>query len=84
MTDVCFHKTLLKGAGLAILHTDRWTCYIRQDYIVIGCERHMAEDWFTFDDDEISDMDYNALDWWHKWKPAIQAVHESLVKEKDQ
>lgn len=76
--DLCgadFREADLSGAGLIILQTDIWTCYIQKESIRIGCQYHAANDWFSFSDDKINEMDRRALAWWKRWKPAIQAVH---------
>ena len=48
--------------------------------IHIGCEVHKVEEWAKFKDSTISDMDFGALEWWKKWKPAIMALHAEHAK----
>ena len=76
---VNLHNADLRGAGLSVLMTDIWTCYIQQDHIRIGCQYHAVADWLSFSDEEINAMDSRALAWWVKWKDAIMAVHASMT-----
>ena len=76
---VNLHNADLRGAGLSVLMTDIWTCYIQQDHIRIGCQYHAVADWLSFSDEEINAMDSQALAWWVKWKDAIMAVHASMT-----
>ncbi len=44
----------------------------------IGCQTHTFEEWKDFTDEEIEEMDVNALIWWKKWKDFIfQAIELS-------
>ena len=46
--------------------------YVQSTNIIqIGCENHTVEEWKNFSDDEISQMDIGALEWWNKWKDFI-------------
>lgn len=41
----------------------------------IGCQRHKIEDWWSFDDTRIIEMDgEKALGWWRTWKPILQQI----------
>ncbi|SPL81292.1 hypothetical protein [Yersinia phage fEV-1] len=41
----------------------------------IGCQRHKLEDWWSFDDARIIEMDgKTALKWWRTWKPILQQI----------
>ena len=71
----------LIGAGLSVLMTDIWTCYIQPDHIRIGCQYHAVADWMSFSDDKINAMNSRALAWWAKWKDAIMAVHAVTIAE---
>ena len=43
--------------------------------LVIGCERHLISDWFSFDDARILEMDgRDALKFWRVWKPLLQQL----------
>ena len=39
--------------------------------IFIGCEKHKVEEWKKFTDEEISEIDDGALDWWNEWKDTV-------------
>ena len=68
----------LRGANLLVYQTDIWTCYIQPESIRIGCQYHTAEAWESMTDEQISEMDSRALDWWKKHKVAIFAIHATL------
>ncbi|MDK4727418.1 pentapeptide repeat-containing protein [Rhizobium phaseoli] len=41
----------------------------------IGCQRHPIEEWWTFDDRKILQMDgKGALEFWKTWKPILQRI----------
>ncbi len=44
--------------------TNKYTVVIYQDRIQIGCKNFSQSEWFNFSDDEITEMDSEALDWW--------------------
>ena len=41
----------------------------------IGCQYHKLEDWWSFDDARIIEMEgKTALKWWRTWKPILQQI----------
>ena len=41
----------------------------------IGCQCHKLEDWWSFDDARIIEMEgKSALKWWRTWKPILQQI----------
>ncbi len=42
--------------------------------IDIGCQNHTITKWENFTDEEISEMDIGALEWWKEWKEVILKV----------
>ena len=41
----------------------------------IGCQCHKLEDWWSFDDARIIEMEgKTALNWWRTWKPILQQI----------
>ena len=44
--------------------TNRYTVVIYRDRLQIGCKNFSQSEWFNFSDDEITEMDGEALDWW--------------------
>ena len=55
---------------------DTWSVGYSAESLQIGGEQHKIEDWMSFSDAYISDMDENALDWWAKYKPLIVMMIE--------
>ena len=47
-----------------------------KDRIQIGCKNHSITDWWNFTNSQISEMDFNALKWWKKWKGVIKNIIE--------
>ena len=68
----------LRGADLCIFQAGIWTAYIQSSHIRIGCKYHSVGQWRNFTDQEISKMSEDSLDCWHKNKPIIMAIAESL------
>jgi hypothetical protein len=48
-----------------------WPIRISDEYIRIGCEKHTIDEWDNFTDEEIDDMDQEALQFWRKHKEFI-------------
>ena len=47
------------------------------EYLQIGCERHLINDWWLFDNDRIKGMDgQRALDFWAQWEPMLKQLIE--------
>ena len=44
---------------------------ISDNYIMIGCKAFDFKTWYNFSDEEIKEMDENALDFWKKYKSII-------------
>jgi hypothetical protein len=47
-----------------------------KDVLQIGCENHSFESWRRFTDDQINEMDKNALSFWRKFKDLIFQIIE--------
>jgi predicted acyltransferase (DUF342 family) len=56
------------------IFTDEYDITITDNFIAIGCKNHSIEDWESFTDEQINDMDTEALKWWRVWKPIIFAI----------
>ena len=52
-------------------------CHVQRDNIRIGCQYHTTEEWRNFTDDEITEMESHALDWWKRNKPVVMAMAEA-------
>jgi hypothetical protein len=58
------------------MQLDRYNIVYTRDMLYIGCESHPIEDWFSFDDEKVAQMDDRALEWWEKWKDIILQIIE--------
>lgn len=38
----------------------------------VGFQENTITDWMNFDDEDIDEMDGNALDFWKTWKPIYE------------
>ena len=66
----------LRGADLIIITWSHWTIYITKGHVRIGCQSHTLEEWREFSDDQISDMDSTAIDFWKQNKELIISLCE--------
>lgn len=46
----------------------RYACLITENYMRLGCKRYTHYEWSEFNNQEISDMDSYALEFWNQWK----------------
>ena len=58
--------------------TNKYTVVICQDRIQIGCKNFSQSEWFNFSDDEITEMDSGALDWWCTHKQHVKTWCEMV------
>ena len=58
--------------------TNKYTVVICQDRIQIGCKNFSQSEWFNFSDDEITEMDSEALDWWCTHKQHVKTWCEMV------
>ena len=49
----------------------------------IGCQNHKVEEWASFNDDQISEMDSYALEFWNKNKATLLAICDSYKHESE-
>jgi uncharacterized protein YjbI with pentapeptide repeats len=69
----------LTRADLRHYKSDLYECYIQRNYMQIGCERHTWDEWISFNDKRILEMDgKKALKWWRVNKPILEAIRESI------
>jgi len=59
---------------------EEYRLYFMSNIIKVGCEEHSPKEWKNFSDDEISDMDAGALEWWNRWKTFVLNTHANLVE----
>jgi len=56
------------------LYNLEWDITVTTTFLRIGCRVHLIADWKSFDDDKISSMADEALEFWRKYKTAILAL----------
>ena len=49
----------------------RYWCLISDSYMRLGCKRFTHQEWSDFNDEEISEMDSKALEFWTQWKAPL-------------
>ena len=72
----------LSGAKAAplVIYGLRWDVVINgTGDMRIGCQNHKVEEWKSFDDERISLMDSNALDFWNQHKLMLLSMCDSYV-----
>jgi uncharacterized protein YjbI with pentapeptide repeats len=57
---------------------NKYFIIVATSHIEIGCKRYTREQWEKFSDEEISQMDNGALEWWKIWKPILMAMYETM------
>jgi hypothetical protein len=55
-----------------------WPVKIDNTYIHIGCKKHAIDEWANFTDEEIDDMDEEALGFWKEHKELIMSEAEKV------
>ena len=51
--------------------------------MAIGCQQHTIEEWKNFDDEVISKMDSNALEWWSRYKTVLFSLIDLELENDD-
>ena len=67
---------------LRTMQIDTYKIGFTLDTLQIGCRRHKIEEWKSFSDEEIAEMDAGALEWWGHWKDFIFKAIELSKEEK--
>jgi len=70
----------LSYADIIVITWAPWTTYITKGHIRIGCQSHTLTEWRDFSDDQISEMDSRALDFWKLNKEFIINLCERFVE----
>ncbi len=52
----------------------RYWCLISDGYMRLGCKRFTHQEWSEFSDEQISEMDEDALEFWKQWKEPLLAI----------
>ena len=72
---------ILKQTPLVVINLYYW-CLISDNYMRLGCKRFTHEEWASFTDEQIAEMDGHALEFWNQWKTPLLAIckaHASKV-----
>ena len=72
----------LNGSDLIIITWSHWETYITPGHIRIGCQSHGLESWKNFNDEQISEMDSKAIDFWKQNKELIIGLCERFEVKK--
>ena len=58
---------------LSVVGLHYW-CLISDGFMRLGCKRFTHAEWSAFSDEQISDMDSRALEFWRQWKAPLLAM----------
>ena len=66
----------LRGAvgnmtNIKSMQIEKYSIVYTHDMLYIGCRGYPIQKWRNFNDEEITEMDEGALEWWSKWKEWI-------------
>ena len=56
------------------MQTGEWIIVYTDDMMSIGCRQYSLSEWWSFNDEQIADMDNGALDFWRKWRPILRQI----------
>ena len=73
------HCADLSGAAV-VIYGPMWSVYITNNHIRIGCQSHNLNDWVNYTDEEIENMDNDALEFWKENKEFIINQCRKLTK----
>ena len=68
LDDEKITKSPLEIAGL------HYWCLISDGFMRLGCKRFSHSEWSEFTDEQISEMDSKALEFWKQWKAPLLAM----------
>ena len=78
LREANLQRASLQGANLTtdVIRIDgmRWDVTIFQDWMTISCQHHHVDDWDKFTDDEIAEMDDDALEFWQANKQKLITI----------
>ena len=78
LSDANFRWCVGDGKIILSMQVTQWGIAFTKTHLAIRCKQYSIEEWRNFNDDEISKMNYGALEWWKKWKDFIfQAIELS-------
>ena len=61
-----------------------WQIVVTNEYLTIGCQRHLITDWREFNDTQIRDMHENALNFWKTYKPILMQFCDIQAMKTDE
>ena len=76
LIDANLEGEVLTKAPVCVLNL-KWPVLITEEYMRIGCQRYIIDEWKNFNDDQIKVMASEALEFWHKWKAPLLAICET-------
>ncbi len=65
--------------GIIALFGMRWDVLISYNFMKIGCQTHTHDEWKSFSDEYISNMNDDALEFWFENKDVLFAICEKLT-----
>ncbi len=71
----------LSEANLRVFHGGKWIAFIDPKSIRIGCKFFSVSEWNGFSDEEISEMDCDALEFWKENKAVIMTIAKQLQEQ---
>ena len=71
----------LREANLRVFHGGKWIAFIDPKSIRIGCKFFSVSEWNGFSDEEISEMDCDALEFWKENKAVIMTIAKQLQEQ---
>ena len=57
----------------------KYVALITDGYMRLGCKRYKHSEWAAFSDEQISEMDSGALEFWKQWKEPLLAMCRAHV-----
>ncbi len=81
LSDADLRNAVGNKKELRTMQIETYSISFTKDVLQIGCKRFTIQEWKNFNDEEISNMDRQALSFWNKWKDFIfQAIELSFGK----
>jgi uncharacterized protein YjbI with pentapeptide repeats len=81
LSDANLYNCIGNGQQIKTIIVEKHIINYTKDVLQIGCKRYAIEKWKNFTDEEISEMDNGALEWWKKWKDWIFKTIEMSTAE---
>ena len=76
--DLCGANLRRMASGnngeIRTMQTGEWIIVYTDDMMSIGCQQYPLAEWWSFNDEQIAEMDKGALDFWRKWRPILRQM----------